>query len=292
MDDAYFLVMLLSLHILATVSVVSSAPKGSRHVNTILLWMLLLPGVGLLTGWLLLHPGQDKPIEDQWLQRQRDMHQDIVVWSAQNAEVVPLEEALLMNDPRKRRVMIMNMLRSDPKKYREVLLVARFNDDPETAHYATATLMEMQRQLQMDIQRCQQQLKCEPKSEHAWDEYLCTLNEFCQSGFTEGHALRRQQLVLAKVLAEALSRWENPEWFCMGVRNDLALGQGQEAREKARRMLTNWPYDERSWLEMMRVCVQTHDQTGMRALLMEARETPVDWTGAGKERLQYWTGKI
>ncbi|MDD3213123.1 MAG: hypothetical protein PHY64_05595 [Eubacteriales bacterium] len=292
MDDSYFLIMLLALHILVTISVVSSAPKGRLNTAPIFLWMFLLPGVGLLTGWLLLHPGQEKPPEGEWLRQQRDMNQNMVAWSSQNAEVVPLEEALLMNDPRKRRVMIMNMLRADPKKYRDVLLVARFNDDPETAHYATATLMEMQRQLQMDIQRYQQRLKGELNSEPAWDDYLNTLNEFCQSGFTEGQALRRQRLVLAKALREALSRWEKPEWFSMGVRNDLALGQGQEAWGKARRMLTNWPHEECSWLEMMRVCVQTHDQAGMRALLMEARETPVDWTGAGRERLQYWAGKI
>jgi len=186
---------------------------------------------------------------------------------------------------------MMNMLRADPKKYLDVLLVARFNEDPETAHYATATLMELQRQMQLELQRCQLQLKQEPEDDKAWAAHASMLEEYCKSGLIEGQVLRRQRLMLAAALDEIFTRTQTPELMSMAVRNHLLLGQGQEARAAADRMLERWPGDERSWLELMRVCAQTHDQAGMRSLLDRAQSAPVDWTHAGRERLQYWTGR-
>lgn len=293
MAEQHVWLFLLAVHLLLTALVVLRAPKASRVSKWALyLFMALLPGFGLAAGWHMLHPPAGEPAEGEWLKHNQDIHEDLIAWSSQSAEVVPVEEALLINDPRKRRVMMMNMLRADPKKYKDILFVARFNDDPETAHYATATLMEMQRQLQIEIQRNQQLVKTSPGDESVWSAYIETLSESCRSGFIEGQALRRDRVVLAGALETALAKWEKPEWLSIAVQNYLALEQAPEARAAAGRMLTKWPYDERAWLEMMRVCVQTHDQTGMQTLLQHAQTTPIDWTSAGQERLKYWAGRL
>ena len=292
MSEASILWIALAVHLAAAGAVLLCRKGGRQRPDVpLLLWMLLLPIFGPAVAWMLLRPGAATPPEAEWMRRNEDIHESLVSSPAHAVQTVPLEEALLINDARQRRVLMMNMLRADPKKYLDVLLVARFNEDPETAHYATATLMELQRQMQMELQRCQLQLKQDPEDDRTWAAYASMLEEYCQSGLIEGQVLRRQQLMLATALDEIFTRTETPELMGMAVRNHLALGQGQEARTAANRMLERWPGDERSWLEMMRVFAQTHDQTGMRSLLDRAQSTPVDWTHAGRERLQYWMGR-
>lgn len=293
MSEAGVLYLALDIHLAAAAGVMLLGKWGGgrRPGLPLLLWMLLLPLFGPLVGWMLLRPGAAAPPDAEWMRRSEDVHESLVSSSAQAVQTVPLEEALLINDAGKRRALMMNMLRSDPKKYLDVLLVARFNEDPETAHYATATLMELQRQMQLELQRYQLQLKQDPEDEKTWTAYASALEEYCQSGLIEGQVLRRQQLMLAAALQEILTRAETPDLMSMAVRNHLTLEQGQEARAVAHRMLERWPNDERPWLELMRVFAQTHDQAGMRSLMDRARNASVDWTHAGRERLQYWAGR-
>ena len=292
MSEATILWICLGVHLALSGAVLFGMPGGRQRPDMpLLLFMLLLPVFGPAVAWMLLRPGAATPPEAEWMKRNEDIHQNLVSSPAQAVQMVPLEEALLINDARQRRALMMNMLRADPKKYLDVLLVARFNEDPETAHYATATLMELQRQMQMELQRLQLQLKQDPGDEKTWAAYASTLEEYCQSGLIEGQVLRRQRLMLSAALDEIFTRLETPELMSMAVRNHLQLGQGQEARAVADRMLKRWPGDERSWIEQMRVFAQMHDQVGMHGLMERAKNAPVDWTQAGRERLQYWMGR-
>ena len=293
MSEATILWVFLIIHLVLAGMLLFAKPGGRQRPDMpLLLFMLLLPVFGPAVAWMLLRPGAATPPEAEWMQRNEDIHESLVSSTAHTGiQTVPLEEALLINDARQRRTLMMNMLRADPKKYLDVLLVARFNEDPETAHYATATLMELQRQMQMELQRLQLQLKQDPGDDKAWAAYASTLEEYCQSGLIEGQVLRRQRLMLAAALDEIFSRIETPELMSMAVKNHLQLGQGQEARAIADRMLKRWPGDERAWIEQMRVYAQTHDQAGMVSLMERAQNAPVDWTNTGRERLQYWMGR-
>lgn len=292
MSESMILWICLGVHLALAGAVLFGMPGGRQRPDMpLLFFMLLLPVFGPAVAWMLLRPGAATPPDAEWMKRNEDTHQNLVSSPAQAVQTVPLEEALLINDARQRRALMMNMLRADPKKYLDVLLVARFNEDPETAHYATATLMELQRQMQMELQRLQLQLKQDPGDDKTWAAYASTLEEYCQSGLIEGQVLRRQRLMLAAALDEIFTRTETPELMSMAVQNHLQLGQGQEARAVADRMLKRWPGDERPWVEQMRVYAQTHDQAGMLSLMERAQNAPVDWTHAGRERLQYWMGR-
>ncbi|MBE0600977.1 MAG: hypothetical protein IH607_04260, partial [Firmicutes bacterium] len=200
---------------------------------------------------------------------------------------VPLEEALLINDPHKRRNLMMNILRSDPMRYLDLLLIARYNDDTETAHYATASLMEIQRQFQLDLQQFQLELSKETAAFETHRQYIELLARYCQSGLLEGQLLRRQQLLLKNALDEALKLEDDPDILRIKVSNSLALKDAQEARNTAQQLIDRYPRDERSWLEGMRVYTETRDPLGMRALLQRIQDEKIDLTAAGREHLHF-----
>jgi hypothetical protein len=293
MRETWWIAAALAAHLVASLAVFAAGiRRGLRPGAAVVLWMLLLPGFGPVLVHLLLMPGSDSAPEADRLRHSREGRPSAAPAPAATGLAVPVEEALIINEPRQRRALMMNMLRDDPKKYLDVLLVARFNEDPEIVHYATATLMELQRQIQMELQRQQAVLEEDPGNDQVRLAYVKLLDEYCRSGLMEGQLLRRRLLLLEAELDECLARMDDPELYCMAVRNHLSLGQGARAKETAVWMLEKWPEDERSWLEMMRVCAETHDDKGMDSLLRAAVHAPVDWSPAGREKLQYWMGRV
>ncbi len=284
-----WLLSLLAAHLLLCAFTIARLCAGRAPLTlTHALWMLLLPFFGALSILSLARASGSEPSEGEWLKRQSEAHSRRLSFQLDAQDAVPLEEALLINDPRQRRRQMMNLLRGDPMDHLDLLLMARFNDDAETAHYATATITELQRQMQLELQRCQVELQASPDSAGLRREYVELLNRYCESGLIEGQALRRQRLVLSRALADALSLSPALELTSLAVRNHLALKEPAQAREIAEEAFRRWPKEEQAWFDMMRVCVETHDQRGFRALLERVRSAGVDFSKAGRERLQFW----
>ena len=61
-------------------------------------------------------------------------------------KIVPLEEALLINEPRVRRELIMDVLNDDPEEYMDLLKQARMNEDVEVVHYAITAMVELSKE--------------------------------------------------------------------------------------------------------------------------------------------------
>lgn len=292
MTDNAVLAALALVDIALIVLTLLRARRGGRALGVARwLLMLLLPVAGAAVVLLLTQADGKTPVQGEWMKRNEEQYRSIMALGGQAAQTVPLEEALLLNDLQKRRALMMNMLRSDPRKYMDILLVARFNEDQETAHYATATLLELQHQTQLELQRLQSRIKDAPEDMDARAQYARTLNEYCLSGLLEAQLLRHHRLLLEEALEELLARAPSQEFYGLDVRNSLALGEPSKARDSARRMMALWPHEESAWLEMMRVCVETRDRQGMNTLMNKAKDAKVEWTSAGYEKLKYWMGK-
>lgn len=265
--------------------------KGRRLSVPYACFMLALPVFGAAVCWVfaLASPPRDG-IRDPMM-RNTQRHEAWVGIRHEADRLVPLEEAFLINEPKKRRELMMDLLRSEPRKHLDLLLLARFNEDPETAHYATATLTEVQRQMQLELQQMQTALLKNPQDAKTRLAYIELLNGYVDSGLLEGQLLERQRRMLGKALDELPEDWLSVPLCSIQVRNDLALGRAQEARLQALDMITRWPEDERAYLEMLEVCVQTRDRYALQKLKERLKHAPVEWTRAGLERIHYFCGK-
>ena len=68
-------------------------------------------------------------------------------------KIVPLEEALLINEPRVRRELIMDVLNDDPEEYMDLLKQARMNEDVEVVHYAITAMVELSKEYDFRLER-------------------------------------------------------------------------------------------------------------------------------------------
>lgn len=293
MANADIVYLALSVHLLLLGLLLFAVRRRHRFFNFAhFSWMLLIPVFGPIAGFALVRSLGRKPPDADWLTYKEEKHRINIVSRSRVEVTVPLEEALLINDPHKRRNLMMNILRSDPMRYLDLLLVARSNDDTETAHYATATLMEIQRQFQLELQHLQQELATHPAQPEAHHKYIDLLSRYCDSGLLEGQLLHRQQMLLRAALEAALALETDAALLRIKVGNCLALKDAQEAKAAAQQLVDLFPREESSWLESMRVYVETRDQAGMRRLLSRIQRENVDFTAAGREHLNFFKGLL
>lgn len=77
-----------------------------------------------------------------------EIHRSILVpGNADEEQVIPLEEALLVNNPLQKRQLILSVLTEAPTSYYHLLQQARLNNDSEVVHYASTALAQFPRKL-------------------------------------------------------------------------------------------------------------------------------------------------
>ncbi len=206
-------------------------------------------------------------------------------------KIIPLEEAILISDSATRRAVMMDILHKDPTQYLDLLMVARFNSDTEVTHYATTTIMRIQRDFELAIQRLALALKEESCDTQMLDQYIEILDKYIKSGLLQGHLLHQQRLKYASALERkrALFPHRKKTYFQI-VDNSIGMGDLAYAEETVRFMQRKWPSDENVWLTAMRVCVESGNRAGKADLIDLMKRTPITWTANGRERMLFWCG--
>ena len=80
---------------------------------------------------------QELKVEDQ---EQRNI---LVDDRTDYANTVPLEEALIVDNPRQRRNLMLSILNENPGQYANLLSQARLNEDVEVVHYAATAMAQI-----------------------------------------------------------------------------------------------------------------------------------------------------
>ena len=89
-----------------------------------------------------------------------DLHRSILVHERDaDAGVVPLEEALIVNDPAERRRLMLSMLTEEPDAYLAQLQAAKLNDDVEVAHYAATAVAQISKESDLKLQQLERAFK-------------------------------------------------------------------------------------------------------------------------------------
>jgi hypothetical protein len=221
-------------------------------------------------------------------------HSEDVYWKsiekreeAQN--IVPLEEALIINDRETRKKLILEVLLDDPMKNIDILLIARENNDVDTAHYANTTISKIQRGFQLQVQQLAVEHEADPDNIDLLNRYIETLENFIESGLSEAFLLKRQRVIFADLLDKKISLdgWDK-ETLLKKIRNCLALKDINAAVEANEILIKNFPDDEQSWISALQISVAGHDSMRLEETINEINRRNIDWSLPGKEQISTW----
>lgn len=217
-----------------------------------------------------------------------DMHRSMLVQGREGDDgVVPLEEALIVNDPGDRRRLMLSMLTEDPDAYLAQLQAAKLNDDVEVAHYAATAVAQISKESDLKLQQLERAFKTDPSAQNlnAYCDYLGT---YLASGLAEGRVAQIQRQQYAQLLAR---RCEREDGLALRVRYATALadaGEVDEAEDIAERLVADIPDEQDVWMLCLRLAVLRRDGEMVRRVIDAVDKQHVYLSAENRERLAFW----
>ncbi len=217
-----------------------------------------------------------------------DMHRSMLVQGREGDDgVVPLEEALIVNDPGDRRRLMLSMLTEDPDAYLAQLQAAKLNDDVEVAHYAATAVAQISKESDLKLQQPERAFKTDPSAQNlnAYCDYLGT---YLASGLAEGRVAQIQRQQYARLLAR---RCEREDGLALRVRYATALadaGEVDEAEDVAERLVADTPDEQDVWMLCLRLAVLRHDGEMVQRVIDAVDKQHVYLSAENREKLAFW----
>lgn len=217
-----------------------------------------------------------------------DMHRSMLVQGREGDDgVVPLEEALIVNDPGDRRRLMLSMLTEDPDAYLAQLQAAKLNDDVEVAHYAATAVAQISKESDLKLQQLERAFKTDPSAQNlnAYCDYLGT---YLASGLAEGRVAQIQRQQYARLLAR---RCEREDGLALRVRYATALadaGEVDEAEDVAERLVADAPDEQGVWMLCLRLAVLRHDGEMVQRVIDAVDKQHVYLSAENREKLAFW----
>lgn len=217
-----------------------------------------------------------------------DMHRSMLVQGREGDDgVVPLEEALIVNDPGDRRRLMLSMLTEDPDAYLAQLQAAKLNDDVEVAHYAATAVAQISKESDLKLQQLERAFKTDPSAQNlnAYCDYLGT---YLASGLAEGRVAQIQRQQYARLLAR---RCEREDSFELRIRYATALadaGQIDEAQAVTNELVLDAPEEQDVWMLCLRLAVMRRDGDEVRHVIDAIDKQHVYLSAENREELAFW----
>ena len=217
-----------------------------------------------------------------------DMHRSMLVQGREGDDgVVPLEEALIVNDPGDRRRLMLSMLTEDPDAYLAQLQAAKLNDDVEVAHYAATAVAQISKESDLKLQQLERAFKTDPSAQNL-NDYCDYLGTYLASGLAEGRAAQIQRQQYARLLAR---RCEREDGLALRVRYATALadvGEVDEAEDVAERLVADTPDEQDVWMLCLRLAVLRHDGEMVQRVIDAVDKQHVYLSAENREKLAFW----
>lgn len=204
-----------------------------------------------------------------------------------DAGVVPLEEALIVNDPSDRRRLMLSMLTEEPDAYLAQLQAAKLNDDVEVAHYAATAVAQISKESDLKLQQLERAFKTDPSTENL-DAYCDYLGEYLASGLAEGRVAQIQRQQYARLLAR---RCEREDGTALHIRYATALadaGELDEAEAVITQLVAEVPDDQEAWMLCLRLAVTRRDGEAVQQVIDAIDNQHVYLSAENREKLAFW----
>ena len=206
--------------------------------------------------------------------------------------VVPLEEAIVVNDAAVRRKLMLDILHRNPEEHIDLLQKARLTDDTELTHYATTTMMEIQSNYEQRIRDLEDALEESENRVKNLRRLRRELSRYIESGMITGNILAIYQRKLGMVLEELLqSDSENKNYFLSKVENKLEQNDMVGIEAELKMALEKWPEDEKVYMLLVRYYQLTYQGEQIQKVLEDIEKNKVYLSSEGKKWFLFWQGK-
>lgn len=204
--------------------------------------------------------------------------------------VVPLEEALLVNDLSTRRRVIIDLLKQDSIGHLEVLRMAVSNEDSETSHYAVSAIMEVKRKLMLMLQEFAVQYEENKDDPHLLRSYADVLKSYMRSGFLDERTMLKHNHLYSMLLDRLLEIMpESPDAYVEKINTDLDLSNYMEAERAALIYREKYPRSEDAYLCLIKVYFTLRAVDKLNGTIEELKTSPIRLSSRALIVIRFWS---
>lgn len=246
--------ILLAAHILICAAIWLASRYGALKTTAIVMPIVIFVPFWGAACVLMLHfgvlRGERIPLDYDRLEMTDEIYSAISVSQSDDGQdVVPMEEALLLDSPKQCREMILDMLMDNPERYLPQFQQIRSADDVEAVHYATTIMVEIGKRYEMQWQK---------------------LNRYIE--LLDTRFARKPELQYGVELAENL----------------MTDGNFTRAGEILEIMASKWPRDGEVWMALLRyyICQQQGDK--IQQVIAHIDEQGIALSAHERETVAFW----
>ncbi|MBD2867544.1 tetratricopeptide repeat protein [Paenibacillus arenilitoris] len=204
--------------------------------------------------------------------------------------VVPLEEALLVNDLTNRRRIMIDLLKQDSLEYLEVLRLAVGNEDTETSHYAVSAIMEIKRKLTLAMQELSVKYEENKQDAHLLASYADVLKSYMRSGFLDDRTMLKHKHTYTEVLGRLIAA--DPDTagaYKDKLETELDLGRYSDAEQTALQFLERYPRSEDAYLGLMNVYYTLRSIDRLKQTLEQLKQSSIRLSSGALTAVRFWS---
>ena len=289
--------IIIAVHLLVCMTLCLLHHVGVLKVDGLLLpFMALIPlwgplSVALMHSRAVLRGGRRIPAGLQELKvEDREQRNILVDDRTDYANTVPLEEALIVDNPRQRRNLMLSILNENPGQYANLLSQARLNEDVEVVHYAATAMAQISAKEDIALQQRMEEYERNRDSDEALDRYREALEHYLKSSMEQGYARTLQMRRYADLLAEQLKRHNDYRTVCSLAKTQMDLGSFDAASRTIEAALSAWPRQGDVWLMKLRLEAGRHDGEAVQRTVRHIKDDHIYLGGRGHDILRFWLG--
>lgn len=209
--------------------------------------------------------------------------------SHSSTSTVSMEEALIVNTPKERRALIMDILNDNPKAYVEFLKMAGNNNDTEVVHYAVTAMVQIAKENDQTLWELEQKYVQDREDLPTLTMYCDFLWHCLEQGLMQGQVeqmnrnlfgtLIRNKIRLAPALLTDYLR-------C--IQNDMALKNYTAASAMLENARNIWPNNEDLLILQIQYFSDLERTEDLQNLLRTLDEKAIYLSAKAKEVIAFW----
>jgi len=202
---------------------------------------------------------------------------------------IPLEDALILDDPAVRRSVMLDVLMENNQQYVSALSKARLNDDVEVVHYATTAMAEFSKEYELRLQQYATQYAEAPDNEKLIEEYVDYLSNYINSGLCVGQLLEIQVSTYQQLLKKLVRIHPTKTRYKELASSYMDSGHMGLADELTTYLYDKYPNDEEAFTLRVRYYYETRQGKLLRKLINEYDQKDMYKSVELRKLISFWS---
>lgn len=206
-----------------------------------------------------------------------------------SGSTVSMEEALIVNTPKERRALIMDILNDNPKAYVEFLKMAGNNDDTEVVHYAVTAMVHIAKENDQTLWELEQKYAQNPNDPQLLATYCDFLWRCLEQGLMQGQVERMNRNLFDALIQKKMRLGPAvASDYLRCIQNNMELKNYTAAAASLENALRFWPRNEDFLIQKIQYLADLGRGEELQELLSQLEEKDLYLTAKVKEVIAFW----